>query len=259
MTAEELAHSLTTYGAGLQAELALLHQLEALALAQRDASAANDLDRLTAVGDERARLMTALVRIEARPQPVREIIAANLSTVRHMPFFATRWCAIARPATWSPACSTPTASSSSSSRPPNKPAARPRRRSRPAAPPSPPTAASSRPPSRAPACSTAAADPRAVSRHGAPANPLARLAPREALRVASLPFLEQGAAERRIGRLVANHDFIKALLRYGSFDEYVLATRRREPARFRRCSTPGVSTRRRARRVRRCRWRSCPA
>jgi glycosyltransferase involved in cell wall biosynthesis len=37
------------------------------------------------------------------------------------------------------------------------------------------------------------------------------------------PFLEQGAAERRIGRLVANHDFVKALLRFGSFDEYVLA------------------------------------
>ena len=29
------------------------------------------------------------------------------------------------------------------------------------------------------------------------------------------PFLEQGQSERRIGRLVANHDFIKALLRYG--------------------------------------------
>ena len=37
------------------------------------------------------------------------------------------------------------------------------------------------------------------------------------------PFVEQGAGERRIGRLVANHDFIKALLRYGAFDEYVLA------------------------------------
>lgn len=37
------------------------------------------------------------------------------------------------------------------------------------------------------------------------------------------PFVEQGSAERRIGRLVANHDFIKALVRYGSFDEYVLA------------------------------------
>jgi glycosyltransferase involved in cell wall biosynthesis len=37
------------------------------------------------------------------------------------------------------------------------------------------------------------------------------------------PFVEQGSAERRIGRLVANHDFVKALVRFGSFDEYVLA------------------------------------
>ena len=35
------------------------------------------------------------------------------------------------------------------------------------------------------------------------------------------PFLEQGASNLRLGRLVANHDFVKALLKYGSFDEYV--------------------------------------
>ncbi len=98
MTAEELAQSLTTYGAGLQAELALLHQLEGLALAQHDASAANDLDRLTAIGDERTRLMTALVRIEADLKPVREVIAAHLSVVRQLPSSKTRWSGIARPA-----------------------------------------------------------------------------------------------------------------------------------------------------------------
>lgn len=38
------------------------------------------------------------------------------------------------------------------------------------------------------------------------------------------PFLEHGAAERRIGRLVANHDFLEALLAAGTFDEYVLST-----------------------------------
>jgi glycosyltransferase involved in cell wall biosynthesis len=35
------------------------------------------------------------------------------------------------------------------------------------------------------------------------------------------PFLEQGASNLRLGRLVANHDFVKALLKYGTFDEYV--------------------------------------
>lgn len=35
------------------------------------------------------------------------------------------------------------------------------------------------------------------------------------------PFLEKGEANLRLGRLVANHDFVKALLKHGSFDEYV--------------------------------------
>jgi glycosyltransferase involved in cell wall biosynthesis len=34
------------------------------------------------------------------------------------------------------------------------------------------------------------------------------------------PFLEQGLQNQRIGRLVANHQFIKALLLHGSFDQY---------------------------------------
>lgn len=35
------------------------------------------------------------------------------------------------------------------------------------------------------------------------------------------PFLEKGEANLRLGRLVANHDFVKALLKHGTFDEYV--------------------------------------
>ncbi len=38
------------------------------------------------------------------------------------------------------------------------------------------------------------------------------------------PFLEQGEGNLRIGRLVANHDFVKALLRYGRFDEFVFSS-----------------------------------
>jgi len=87
VTAEELAQGLTTYGAGLQAELALLHQLEALALAQHEASQANALDRLTRIGDDRARLMAALVRIEHDLKPVRETIAAHLAAARTLPLF----------------------------------------------------------------------------------------------------------------------------------------------------------------------------
>ena len=37
------------------------------------------------------------------------------------------------------------------------------------------------------------------------------------------PFLESGRQSRNLGRLVANHDFVKALVTYGTFDEYVFA------------------------------------
>jgi glycosyltransferase involved in cell wall biosynthesis len=37
------------------------------------------------------------------------------------------------------------------------------------------------------------------------------------------PFLEAGGRERHIGRLVANHDFVKAVLRHGDFDEFVFS------------------------------------
>jgi glycosyltransferase involved in cell wall biosynthesis len=37
------------------------------------------------------------------------------------------------------------------------------------------------------------------------------------------PFLEAGQQSRHMGRLVANHDFAKALLTYGTFDEYLFS------------------------------------
>ena len=37
------------------------------------------------------------------------------------------------------------------------------------------------------------------------------------------PFLEHGANQLHIGRLVANHDFVRALLRFGTCDEYVFS------------------------------------
>ncbi|MDE3156210.1 MAG: glycosyltransferase family 4 protein [Acidobacteriota bacterium] len=37
------------------------------------------------------------------------------------------------------------------------------------------------------------------------------------------PFLEHGWGPRHVGRLVANYEFVKALLLYGSYDEYVFS------------------------------------
>jgi hypothetical protein len=88
VTDGELAQSLATYGAGLQAELALLHQLEALALSQRECSARNDLEALGRVGDQRGRLTAALVQIEHELKPAREAIAAHLASVRRFAVFS---------------------------------------------------------------------------------------------------------------------------------------------------------------------------
>ncbi len=88
MTDAELAQSLATYGAGLQAEIALLHQLEALALSQREYSARNDLDALTRVGDQRGRVTAALVQIEHELKPAREAIAAHLALARRFTVFS---------------------------------------------------------------------------------------------------------------------------------------------------------------------------
>lgn len=88
VTADELAHTLATYSAGLQAELALLHQLEPLSIAQRTASEERDMDRLARIGDERARLMTGLVQIEADLKIAREAIAARLALARGLPGYA---------------------------------------------------------------------------------------------------------------------------------------------------------------------------
>src|SRR5450759_2961604 len=37
------------------------------------------------------------------------------------------------------------------------------------------------------------------------------------------PFLEAGQRERHLGRLVANHDFVKAVLQFGDFTEFVFS------------------------------------
>jgi hypothetical protein len=87
VTASELAQTLATYSAGLQAELALLHQLEALVGRQDGASARNDVERLSQYGDERSRLMAALVQIEHDVKPLRETIAARLKLARQIPGF----------------------------------------------------------------------------------------------------------------------------------------------------------------------------
>lgn len=71
MTPSDLLPLVTQYRAGLEAELALLHRLEAVAVRQRQASQHGDLEALALVIDERDRLMASIVTIEHEMKPIR--------------------------------------------------------------------------------------------------------------------------------------------------------------------------------------------
>ena len=71
MTPQELTPLVEQYRAGLEAEMKLLHRLEALATQQRETSEAGDLQQLTGLSDQRDRVMAGLVRIEHELKPVR--------------------------------------------------------------------------------------------------------------------------------------------------------------------------------------------
>ena len=71
MTPSDLHPVIAQYRAGLEAEMALLKALEAIAVRQRDASLGADLEVLAGVSDERDRLMASIVTIEHEMKPIR--------------------------------------------------------------------------------------------------------------------------------------------------------------------------------------------
>jgi hypothetical protein len=74
MTDAGLPQLVAQYRAGLEAEMTLLHRLESIAAEQRAASEQGDMDTLSAVSDQRDRMMSGLVRIEAELKPVRKVL-----------------------------------------------------------------------------------------------------------------------------------------------------------------------------------------
>ena len=74
MTNDELAAALGQYRAGLEAEIALLHQLGSVAGRQRRMTEARQLDRLAVESDERDGLMRRLITIEESLRPVRSAL-----------------------------------------------------------------------------------------------------------------------------------------------------------------------------------------
>ena len=88
MTPVELGDALVEYRAGLEAELALLHQLERVSTPPSDAEGTDRLTDYAAMADERGRLMASLVSLEYQLRPLREALANHRETLQRLPPFA---------------------------------------------------------------------------------------------------------------------------------------------------------------------------
>ncbi len=85
MTDVELADRLEQYRAGLEVQVALLGQLEAVATRQQSVTARRDFEQLAIEGEERDRLTRALVSLESELQPVRAALARGRDALGRLP------------------------------------------------------------------------------------------------------------------------------------------------------------------------------
>jgi hypothetical protein len=77
------------YRAGLDAELALLHQLDSLSLREHEASVAGDFAVLRGVHDSRDAVMSNLVAVEHELKPLRSALAGQRHALAHLTEFQT--------------------------------------------------------------------------------------------------------------------------------------------------------------------------
>lgn len=85
MTAAELAPLLTQYRAALEAQIAMLEHLRALAGRERDRTQGHEpASRLTDLIDERDRLMATLVGLESDLMPIRQTLARSREQLAHL-------------------------------------------------------------------------------------------------------------------------------------------------------------------------------
>ena len=88
MNVARLAEELEQYRLALEAELALLRQLQEVAAHQRAVTHEQDLAALQRASDERERLMAGLLAIEQQVSQVREHLAQERAETRRLPAFA---------------------------------------------------------------------------------------------------------------------------------------------------------------------------
>ena len=87
MTRSELGQALSQYRAGLEAEISLLHQLSALPTGD-NGSATLSAAELSALADDRDRVMANIASIEQDLMPLRAMLSAARALVRETADFA---------------------------------------------------------------------------------------------------------------------------------------------------------------------------
>lgn len=92
MTPDDAAQLIEQYRAGLEAELALLRQLDALADRQRGSAESRDFERLSTESDQRDGVMGALVAVEEALSEVRRRLSADKRLATSLP----GWAAVVR-------------------------------------------------------------------------------------------------------------------------------------------------------------------
>lgn len=88
MQSRPLAVLIEEYRAGLEAELPILRRLHRVAVHQHEASGSHDIDSLNTAGDERDRLMTALVNIEGPLRDIRKALSDDRVKARLLPGYS---------------------------------------------------------------------------------------------------------------------------------------------------------------------------
>lgn len=89
MTRQELELTLEEFRKGLETELALLRQLQAIALQQREVTAARDFDRFKIVSDERDRLTRSLLAVEQGLAESRDLLTRLREQASSIPTYGT--------------------------------------------------------------------------------------------------------------------------------------------------------------------------
>lgn len=84
----ELTERLAEYHIGLEAELRLLDQLKRLSTAQHEAGQTSEVTRLAAINAERDRVMNALMAVEEKLKPLRQILAERRQEIAALPGYA---------------------------------------------------------------------------------------------------------------------------------------------------------------------------